>query len=414
MGTVEDLGILDLPPALVGHVKLEAGDGIELTYDYAHNAIVITKSAAPKSNPGEITEAVIDTFDFAGVADHYPEILHIAGNVFAVVTMFTAGPGQVFTITIDSEGNIGDSKIDSLTFEAGVAYTPTIIHIAGTTYAIAYRDAASDGWLKTVSITDAGVIGDNPLDTLEFDEDRGQDPSIVHVAESIYAIAYYGPSLHGWLKTVYIGSDGVIGDDTIAALEFDTTRGAMPVIVRIAPNIFAIAYQGAGNDGYLKTIGISDAGLITDPEIAIYEFESDNCGYPAIVTLSEGVIAIAYIGPLNDGWIKTFAIDDTGAITMPSLDIGEFYVGSVNFPSIVHVAENVYAIAHKGDDADGFLTTALIEEDGTITDPKAFTYEFDPTKCDYSTIITAHPNLVAIAYRDNDLHGRLVTVAVDP
>lgn len=414
MGTVEDLGILDLPPALMGHVKLEAGDGIELTYDYEHNSIIITKTVAPKANPGEITDAIIDSMVFAVTIDYRPRIIHVHNDIFAIVAFVSPGKGVLYTVSIGEGGAVSDVYIDSRDFDSNYARDPTITHIAGSTYAIAYTGQNSDGWLKTVSIQPNGTIGDNILDALEFDEDYTSEPSIVHVAGNTYAIAYRGPDFKGLLRTMYIGTDGVIGDAILDALIFDTTRGYFPTIIKIAPNVFAITYSGPDTYGWLRTIGISDAGIINATPLDTYIFEGVLCDCPAVITITEGIIAIAYQGQNYDGWLKTLAIDDTGAITTPSLDLLEFDASYTIFPSIAHVGENIYAIAYKGPDGDGWLKTVSIEEDGSIGDAVIDSFEFDSGTGDYPDIITAHYNLIAITYRPDNLSGRLITVSVDP
>ncbi|MBW2602189.1 MAG: hypothetical protein JRD47_09775, partial [Deltaproteobacteria bacterium] len=42
------------------------------------------------------------------------------------------------------------------------------------------------------------------IDTLEFDTSSGYEPDIIHVDGNVYAIAYRGPSDDGYLKTVEI------------------------------------------------------------------------------------------------------------------------------------------------------------------------------------------------------------------
>jgi len=52
------------------------------------------------------------------------------------------------------------------------------------------------------------------VDTLEFDTDNGKVPDIIHVSGNIYAIAYQGDGDLGTLKTVQILPDGTFGTAT--------------------------------------------------------------------------------------------------------------------------------------------------------------------------------------------------------
>lgn len=80
---------------------------------------------------------------------------------------------------------------------------PQIVHIAGNIYAIAYMGPGDDGWLSTVSISDDGLTL-SLASSIEFDTVDGRNPRIIHIAGNIYAIAYTGPGWHGWLKTIGI------------------------------------------------------------------------------------------------------------------------------------------------------------------------------------------------------------------
>ncbi|GAJ16267.1 unnamed protein product, partial [marine sediment metagenome] len=139
-------------------------------------------------------------------------------------------------------GDIGE-VIDSLEFDPVAGYYSDIIHVAGNIYAIAYTDSDDHGWLKTVSIAGNGSIG-AVIDSLEFDPVWGYLPVIIHIAGNVYAIAYEGgPGYNGWLKTVSIAGNGSIGA-VIDSLEFDPAVGSYPDIIHIAGGVYAIAYTG--------------------------------------------------------------------------------------------------------------------------------------------------------------------------
>jgi len=132
----------------------------------------------------------------------------------------------------------------------------TVVHVSGDVYAIASQSLGDDGWLRTVSIASNGQIGDTVINDLEFDESNGEFPWIIEVSPGVYVIAYQGPTDHGWLKTVPIASDGTIGS-VIDSFEFDEAGGIAPCIIHVTGNIYAIAYQGPLDDGWVKTVDIS-------------------------------------------------------------------------------------------------------------------------------------------------------------
>ncbi|GAJ14229.1 unnamed protein product, partial [marine sediment metagenome] len=207
-----------------------------------------------------------------------------------------------------------------LEFDPVRGINPDTIHVDGDVYAIAYSGPDYDGFLKTVSISSDGSIG-AVIDTLEFDPVLCHETDIIHVAGDVYAIAYRGPDQHGFLKTVSISSAGSIGA-VIATLEFDPFSCTNPHIIHVAGDGYAIAYQGLGSDGWLNTVSISDDGSI-GAVIATLEFDPVYASGPHIIHMSGDVYAIAYSGPDSDGWLKTIEIIIPPTVTTdPATDLG--------------------------------------------------------------------------------------------
>ena len=164
---------------------------------------------------------------------------------------------------INTSGQITNSVIDTLEFDNLKGKTPEIIPVSGNIFAIAYAGNGDDGFLKTVEINTSGQITNSVIDTLEFDTLKGKEPSIVPVAGNIYAIAYAGFGDDGFLKTVEITTSGQITNTVIDTLEFDTSNGKTPEIINVSGNVFAIAYAGSRDHGFLKTIVITNSGQIS-------------------------------------------------------------------------------------------------------------------------------------------------------
>jgi predicted GH43/DUF377 family glycosyl hydrolase len=165
-------------------------------------------------------------------------------------------------VSITSSGEIGASAIDTFIFDASTCYEPDIVQVSGSTYAIAYRGNSNKGLLKTVSITTGGDISASVIDTLQFDV-TCYEPDIIYAAGDVYAIAYRGNSNRGYLKTMSIAANGDIGSSVIDTLQFDTSTCYEPVIVNVTNDIFAIAYRGSGNQGYIITLGITTRAALS-------------------------------------------------------------------------------------------------------------------------------------------------------
>ena len=247
-------------------------------------------------------------------------------------------------------------------------------------YVIAYTGDTDDGFLKTVQIAGSGEIGNEEIDSFEFDVVKGKTPDIIPISGDVYAIAYAEDGDDGRLITVTITNDGQITEAIIDSVEFDNAKGKTPNIIHISGNVYAIAYAGDGDDGWLKTGTITAAGQITDTLIDSLEFDPVKGKTPNIIPISGNVYAIAYAGDLDDGFLITVTIATDGQITDTVIDTLEFDTSQGKTPNIIPISGDVYAIAYAGNADAGSLKTVTIATDGQITDPVIDTLEFDSAK----------------------------------
>ena len=275
---------------------------------------------------GEIGNEEIDSFEFDVVKGKTPDIIPISGDVYAIAYAEDGDDGRLITVTIANDGQITEAIIDSVEFDNAKGKTPNIIHISGNVYAIAYAGDGDDGWLITGTITAAGQITDTLIDSLEFDPVKGKTPNIIPISGNVYAIAYAGDLDDGFLITVTIATDGQITDTVIDTLEFDTSQGKTPNIIPISGDVYAIAYAGNADAGSLKTVTIATDGQITDPVIDTLEFDSAKGKTPNIIPVSGDVYAMAYAGNGDDGFLKTLTIATDGQITDPVIDTLECHL----------------------------------------------------------------------------------------
>jgi len=248
---------------------------------------------------------------------------------------------------------------------------------------------------------DIGKVQDTEL----FDAVRGGAPSFVLVSATVVAIAYSGPDTNGWLQTMSIDSVGTIG--AIEGLEFEIGDCRNPDIIHVTGDIYAIAYRGPGDDGFIKTVEIDssgDIGTVQDTE----EFDESFCDNPSIVHVSGEVYAITY----DSDDIVTVSIDALGAITF--IANGNFdTLGAVNIYShIIKIADTIFAIAYTGADADGWLKTISIANNGTIGAVQDF-LEFETNYCTKARITHVTDDIYVIVYQDADKNCLAVTVDID-
>ena len=375
--------------------------------------VTITANATPSGGtPGEIANAVIDSFNFDNAATASPNIIRVSGNTYAIAHTGANSDGFVTTLQITPGGDIGTSIIDTLEFDTSDGLFPAIIPVSGTTYAIAYQGPGNNGYIKTVSITAAGDVGNSVIDSLEFDATNGREPAIIKVADGIFAIAYRGPANDGFIITVSIAGSGDIGNSVIDTLEYDTADGYQPDIIHVAGNVYAIAYQGPGSDGYIKTVSITPAGDIGNSAIDSLDFDTTSISYPAIINVSGNIYAVAYQGSGFNGFLKTVSITTAGDIGNSVIDTLEFDTSNGREPKIIFVSGDTYAIAYRGPNNDGFLKTVSIAPGGDIAGSVIDTLEYDTSDGYQPDIIKIATGVYAIAYSGPVSRGYIKTVGI--
>ena len=369
---------------------------------------------------------VIDTLEFDPTWCKNPQIIHISGNVCAIAYAQNYD-GWLVTVDIGTDGTIG-SVLDTLEFAddngaPGYGCCPYIIHISGDVYAIAYQghpggSGPSEGYLCTVSIDSSGNIGAAVIDSTKYSASTtlaGGYPTVINVSGGIYAISHIRED-DLRVTTLEVASNGIIGaviDD--ADIHVGDLLSPSPTsIIHISGSVYAIPYRGPWNGtnytGWLKTFSIDSNGLIGSV-IDSLEFETSNCNSPKALHISATTYAIVHQGADADGWLKTISIADNGTIGA-IISTLEFDTTVCTSPRIIYVAGTAYAIAYTGVDSDGFLKTVQIADDGTIGSVLD-TLEFDSVNGGTPNIISLSNSVYAIAYQGPDSDGWLCTVGIE-
>jgi hypothetical protein len=374
-------------------------------------SVTVTANATGSGAAGDITDDIIDSLEFDTANGYEPYMIQVSGDIYAVVYRGGNSDGFVKTVSINTGGEIGNSTIDMLEFDGADGYEPCIIRVAGNIFAIVYRGAGSDGFIKTVSINDNGDIDPNIIDTAEYDDSSGYEPSPVGTSGDIYAIAYRGAGNDGFIKTVSINEDGDIGNSAIDTLEFDPAAGYEPSLVRISADIYAVAYRGADSDGFIKTVSIDDDGNIDDHIIDTLEFDTTSGHEPDIIKIYDDVYAVAYRGPGNNGRLKTVSITAGGDIGGGEIDAYTFDSNGYE-PRIINVTGEIYAIAYRGPGNRGSLKTITIAASGDSTVTTIDTLEFDSVNGHEPFLISISGDIYAIAYRGQNSDGFIKTARI--
>jgi uncharacterized OB-fold protein len=374
---------------------------------------VTTNSTAPDEPTGIIT-GQIDTYEYDTSNCYEPEIRLVSGNVFVTAYRGPSNRGYLKTYSIAANGTITHSVISTYTFDSTACYTPDIIHVSGTVWAIAYRytsGSTNRGYLKTVNIANNGTITQSVISTLTFESSGGYEPSIVQVSGVYYAIAYRGSSNKGTLKTVSISATGVIGSSVISTLTFDSTAGYEPKIIQTSGSIFAILYINSSNYLMLKTVNIASNGVIGSSIISsvVADPDYDQCSWPDIIKISDTVFACIYTATADYPDLATVHIAADGTISRTVIDLAE-YDYLLYTPRIIHISGNIYMICGRGNNNRGAVSTVNIKDDGTITNWTISSYTFNSSYGYEPSIIQVSTDVVAVVYRGPSDDGWVVTI----
>ena len=102
--------------------------------------------------------------------------------------------------------------------------------------------------------------------TLEYDTGKSEWNSIIQIDSDTYLVSYSGPDDDGFVCTIYISADGST-ISKVASFEFETSYATSTALCKIDSDTYAVAYKGAGNDGFIQTLTIpADGSSITSVE----------------------------------------------------------------------------------------------------------------------------------------------------
>lgn len=358
---------------------------------------------------------IIDSLEFDTTDGLYPDMVNISGDIYAIVYRGGDNDGWITTIEMSSSGVIKDTIIDTFEFESEFANFPTIAHVTGNIFAVSYDSTtAQEQNFVTLEISTAGIITKSVQDSMHFGDTYSFEQEILHISGDVYAIVYRGPSNDGYVTTIDISTSGDIDSGVVKdVLEFDTSNGYNPEIINVSGDIYAIAYRGVGNDGFLVTVEIDTSGNITDSVIDSFEFSTADANFPSLVNVSGDIYAIIYTGADNDGYIATVDIATDGTIAGSVVDVYEFDTVQGLYPELFNISGSVFGLTYQGSGSDGFLSTINIANDGTITNSLIDTLEFDTTLMYYSDVINISGDIYSVIYYGSGNDGYIVTIEID-
>lgn len=353
------------------------------------------------SSDGTITKSIIDRKVLDNIDCYYPDIIYTDNDYYSVVysayEYYLAANryiGKLQIAKVTAAGVITAQKayhnFGSTGNAIGIMQYLDIIKVDGDFYSIVFRDSDTDGSLRAVELKNGFIIFvDNVI--YKFDNNNISDLPlrIIHVFDKTFAVCYGDKEGNlirgGTIRTIRLTAEGKL-DDVVGYARVippaDMIQFTNPEIIRIAGDIFAVTYR-ISNRAEVKTFEISNLGVITNHtnDAAwkyVYQPASSFTIYtPKIIrvnpTIDSPIDTYAIVYPktvgadTNNGVLLTIKIADNGTVLKNVYD--SVLLGPLNFyaPDIVHVANDVYAIAgRKVMYGNMFIRTVKISNLGRI------------------------------------------------
>ena len=369
-----------------------------------------------------------------------PCILHTKGSVYALVSTNENSAGFLSTINITDTGDIIENVstasclVDSVSFDSSCS-NPKIIQISALNriYGIVYTRPASGNrlYLKTIQIFDDGTINTAVIDTRVLDTNISSYPDIIKTDLNTYAVVYaITAAKNGVLISFTVSTDGIISPLLHKLLFGDIMIEPEIIKIQASLNNYVIIYNCIGDDGGLRTVRITNTGLLSEISYHIW-FDDDDGSNPEILYVHGNVYAIVYAGPIlkQSCILKTITILPDGTVslgrTTPPLAgaIAEITIDfianmTVRDPHILRLSgvNNYFGVSYSIDSATsnlwGRMVTIMIQDNGNIVAISRKDCNFEPYTCAESYVINVKDEIYLIVYRSTSYDGIIKTIEI--
>ena len=355
----------------------------------------------------------LNNFNYGPAFGYEPDVIHVSGNVFAVVYRDQAEIGVLKTVNIASDGTITEDIHNNSLSVSDKCYWPKIVKVTDDIYMIAFIQSSINpkfANLRTVRMLDNGTTGP-VLGSHTFGAKEVYDHCLIRISDNVTALVYRDKDDAGVIKTMTVSENGTIInlDNLNSSFIFESINCYEPNIKRLSGNIYGIVYRGIDNLGYLKTVEITDNGVVSDHVIDTLVFDSINRTYnPQITHISGNIYGVVYRAETKNGILTTVEISNEGNITDQIIDSLLYETDYSELPKITHMHNDIYIIAYQSDQTDGYIVEIGITPDGYISNNVLSKYKFNTGKNYHGLepdIIRVTDNIFGVAFRSGSELG---------
>lgn len=329
-----------------------------IAYEGPSNTILVRTVGI--SDAGAITDPYIDDILIEGTSGQHANITRMYGNIYAVTYNGPVSTARLATIEISGSGQITDAVIDTYQFYGAWVDYVCACSITNNVLAVIFDDLDAKARLRTIGISNVGAITEPYLDQWVFTATTAEEFKILRVAGNVYAVTYKDNSAHGQVVTMTIAVNGDITKTLIDTLEYSSIDTLVAQFTHSTADIYASVFRRADGHGQITTFEISDVGAIGAAAIESYIFEGSVCFNPHVIYIEGNFVLVAYEGVSEYGQLATIAIADDGDITTPSQSTYEYVQAATGEHFLFAVSSLMFAVAH-GEGGDGFIQTFPVE-----------------------------------------------------
>lgn len=337
---------------------------------------------------GDIT-GVVDTLQDT-IKGLQPSLVYRGFNIGVVATRSDDGYGVVKTFAVSDFGILGDNFIDSLQFDAVACNEPRLYQIAGSLFAVVYAGTANHLTIKTFTITSLGLFDSGIIDTETFLDIVGTDPEMCHVFQNVWVVCFCDPSNDTRVVTIVIQGGGEITSTEYPMWVVETSSGSDPIIIKHEDIYYIVAFKGDYGNNRSYSIGIANTGEVDEITHGSVLWDAQGFQDCHLFSDNKNLIICAYQNDYDGkGYVKT-------SVTSPDCILSEV-VDSFTLdntycvaPRIFPVGNNVYGVVYQDATNRGILRTLTIYGGGVIENTEIASLVFNATN-------GAHPSPVHIA-----------------
>jgi len=269
--SVSDAGVI--PGAIIDDLSLAAASNLHHISDLLqiHDTVIVTGSTYPAAADSVETAIVSIAGSFsAGLADKLPlatrprEQRLRQGSGTRIVEAYTsANVINIVTFTCTALGLMPATPDDSWAWFTAGAERVSLCKITDLVYAIFTYDSDGEARIRTFSINLDGSINKSVIDTEIVDTAGGGVAYMLELSQGYFIVAYQVAGIPGRIKTYFISDAGVITDGQISSLDIDLTGFSQVSMVHLQGDIWALCFLNTDQEIMIYTLEIvtpSEAG----------------------------------------------------------------------------------------------------------------------------------------------------------